>query len=195
MEAIEILEFITPVINHGYGDGSGSGSGYGYGSGSGYGLKRLNNKNVYRIDGVETIITSVRKNVAKGFIVKRDLTLVPCFVVKQGEHFAHGKSLRKAMDDLREKLFEDMSQEERIDLFIEEFELDKKYPAMKYFDWHNKLTGSCDMGRRAFASDNDIDLESDTYSVKEFIEKTKNDYGGSVIKALENRLKNCKNYF
>ena len=69
----------------GYGDGSGDGSGYGdgygYGYGSGYGIKRINGEDVYIIGGVQTIIKSLRGNVAKGFILNSDCSLEPCYVV------------------------------------------------------------------------------------------------------------------
>jgi hypothetical protein len=62
--------------------------------------------------------------------------------------------------------------------------LTDKYSAMEFFNWHNRLTGSCEMGRKSFAKNNDIDLENDKFTVFEFIEKTKNDYGRDVIRQL-----------
>ena len=189
----------------GYGYGSGSGSGYGYGDGYGYGygygsgsgsgsgygdgVKIFNGQEVYAIDGVQTIITNVRGNVAKGFILNGDLTLTPCFVVKAQRCFAHGETLREAQEALEDKLFEDMDTDEKIRLFIDKFSLDKEYPAKDFYDWHNKLTGSCEMGRKAFARDHDIDIENDVMTVTEFINLTKNSFGGSVIKQLAEELK------
>ena len=106
---------------YGYGYGSGSGSGYGdgsgygsgYGDGSGYGIKSFNGEPVHRIDGVNTLIRSVRGNTAHGAIVNKDLTLTPCYIVKQDGVFAHGETLREAMEDLRDKLFEDMPEDDR----------------------------------------------------------------------------------
>lgn len=69
----------------GYGYGNGDGAGYGYG-----GIKELNGDNVHLIDGIQTIIKSVRGNIAQGFILKNDLTLQPCYIVKEQNYFAHG---------------------------------------------------------------------------------------------------------
>ena len=59
---------------------------------------------------------------------------------------------------------------------------------MKFFEWHNKLTGSCEMGRKSFAKNHDIDLNKDEFTVEEFIELTKNDFGRKVIEQLAERL-------
>ena len=102
--------------------------------------------------------------------------------------FAHGENLKTAQEALEEKLFADMNVEEKIDKFIEKFKLNIKYPAKDFYDWHNKLTGSCEMGRKAFAKDHDIDIDNDKMTVEEFIKLTKNSFGGSVIKQLAENL-------
>jgi hypothetical protein len=171
---------------YGSGDGYGSGYGYGYGDGDGSGIKSFNSEPVYTIDDVPTILRHVRGNVAHGVILNRDLTTTNCYVVKQDNIFAHGETLAKAMDALRDKLFEDMPAEERIAEFLKETEDGRAYPAQYFYDWHHRLTGSCDMGRRQFASDHGIDVDSDTMTLREFLALTKDAYGGSVIrKALE----------
>ena len=178
----------------GYGSGSGSGDGsgygYGYGSGSGYGygyggLAEIDGHKVYLVDGVATIFTSIHSNVAKGFILQSDLTMTPCYIVKNGSTFAHGDDLHKAMAALRDKMFEDMPEEERIAEFIKEHpDKDKAYPNQDLFDWHNRLTGSCMAGRNAFVKDRGLSLDGET-TVIAFIELTRNAYGGDTIKALE----------
>ena len=178
---------------YGSGDGNGSGSGYGNGSGSGYGdgsgdgtyIKSINGNTVYRVDNVPTLIDHVHGNIARGRILLSDLTLSPCYVVKSGNLFAHGETLREAMQALNEKLFEDMPVEERIKAFIKAFPSDGKYPVKAFFDWHNRLTGSCEMGRKAFARDHGIDIENGEMTVDEFIRLTRNAYGGEVIRELE----------
>ena len=42
------------------------------------------------------------------------------------------------------------------------------------------------MGRKAFVSRHDLDLDK-LYSVQEFIDLTEDDYGGEVIKKLKER--------
>ena len=172
----------------GYGSGDGSGYGYGSGDGSGYGIKRFHGETVYRIDGVNTLIRSVRGNTAHGAIVNNDLTATPCYIVKQDNIFAHGKTLREAMEALRDKLFEDMPEDERIDTFLRETDREKAYPTQYFYDWHHRLTGSCDMGRKQFARDHGVDLEHGMMTLMEFLELTKDAYGGDVIRKVIDRM-------
>ena len=175
-------------VSSGYGSGYGSGSGSGDGSGDGDGVHVFDGKNVYQIDGTPTLIQSIRGNVAHGAILNGDLTLTPCYVAKQDNLFAHGETLREAMEALRDKLFEDMPEEERIDTFLSETVSGKKYPNQHFYEWHHRLTGSCDMGRKAFAKDHGIDVENGTMTLEEFLELTKDAYGGDVIRKTAKRL-------
>ena len=144
---------------------------------------------MYLVDGVATIFTSIKGNVAKGFILQSDLTMTHCYIVKNGSTFAHGEDLHKAMAALRDKMFEDMPEEERIAEFIKEHpDKDKAYPNQDLFEWHNKLTGSCMAGRTAFVKDRGLTLDGET-TVTAFIELTRNAYGGDTIKALEKAYK------
>ena len=172
----------------GYGSGSGDGSGDGYGDGYGSGIKSFNGEPVYRIDGVNTLIHSVRGNTAHGAILNADLTLTPCYIVKQDNVFAHGETLREAMEALRDKLFEDMPEDERIAMFLRETDCGKTYPTQYFYDWHHRLTGSCDMGRKQFAYDHGVDLEHGMMTLAEFLELTKDAYGGDVIRKVISRL-------
>ncbi len=116
-------------------------------------------------------------------MVGSDLTLSPCYIVKNGDTFAHGKTLQKATEALQDKLFEDMPEEERIAAFIEAHDYSGTYHVSDLYDWHHRLTGSCEMGRQQFAKDHGIDLNG-KMSIKEFIRLTKNAYGGEIIKKL-----------
>jgi hypothetical protein len=179
----------------GYGDGDGGGYGYGDGDGGGYGygdgsdIKTINGIYTTMIDTILTAITNIRGNIVKGFIVNDDLTLEPCYVVKQDNLFSHGKTIKSAMAGLRDKLFEDMSEEERIDMFWKEHNLEAKYPASDFYEWHHRLTGSCEIGRQSFCKDHNIDLTKDKFTVKQFVELCKYDYGGEVISKLLRRNK------
>ena len=185
---------------YGYGSGSGSGEGYGSGSGSGegsdygygygyygYGIKRINGMKVYRIDGLLTVITRVKLALAKGFILNSDLTLTPCYIAKGDGYFAHGKTVKEAEKALQEKNFENMDTEEAIGRFLCTFKKDEKYKGQDFFLWHHYLTGSCEMGRRAFVRDRGLDLEA-YYTVEEFLELCKDSYGGDIIKQLQERV-------
>ena len=170
---------------YGFGDGDGYGSGDGYGDGYGYGLKSLNGQPVDMIDNVPTILTRIIGNAAKGFIVRADFSLAPTFVCKQGNTFSHGETLHKAREALLEKLFDDMPTEERIEAFCAEFKPGVKRPAMDFFSWHHRLTGSCEQGRREFARQHDVDIKSDELMPEEFFALTRDSYGSSIIKQTE----------
>lgn len=194
MEALEdkIKKFLAIDIGYGYGYGSGDGygSGYGYGDGDGYGsgygdrVKEVSGSVVYIIDNTPTIITSVRANVAQGFILQSDLQTIPCYIVKENNKFAHGDTLRDAFMSLHEKLYDDSSEEERIEAFVKKFpSYDTKYDNKDLFAYHHVLTGSCRMGRESFVNSKGLSLDGKT-SVREFVELTKNAYGGDVIRKL-----------
>lgn len=168
----------------GSGDGDGSGSGYGSSYDSGYDIKSFCGEEVHYIDGLPTIIRALRGNVARGLMIGEDLTTSVCYVVKQDNVFAHGATLKKAVAALRGKLFLNMPEENRIEAFMAEHQPGVKYPAADLYDWHHKLTGSCEAGRQQFAKDRGIDIDHDMLTVEEFIELTRDAYGGDVIRKL-----------
>lgn len=192
METLEdrIKAFLSVSYGYGYGsgygsgDGSGSGYGYGYGSGDGDGIKELNGDKVYVIDDVQTIIKSVHDNIAQGFILNNDLTLQPCYIVKEQNKFAHGDTLHDAFMALQEKLYDGSTEEERIEAFREKFpDYDTPYPNRDLFAYHHVLTGSCRMGRESFCKDKGISL-NDSTTVRHFVLLTKNSYGSATIRKL-----------
>lgn len=173
--------------------GYGSGYGYGYGSGSSYGydicndpsadLLKFNEFDIYSIDGVPTIITNIKNNFAKGAIVNKDFTLTPCYIVKGHNLFAHGETLKKALEDLQDKIFDELDVDERIKEFNKIFKPNQKYKGHEFYKWHTLLTGSCELGKKAFIKNNNINLD-DEFTVKEFIDICKNTYGGEIISRL-----------
>ena len=170
---------------YGYGDGNGDGNGDGYGYGSGYGVKSINGNPIYVVDNIPTIITNVKGNIAKGFILDSDLSLTPCFIVKENNQFSHGNTLHEAFESLQEKLYDDSTEEERIFKFKEHFsDFSKKYSAKDLFIWHHILTGSCKFGREIFCKDRNIDINKDEFTIYEFIDLTKDSYMGEIIKKL-----------
>ena len=178
----------------GYGDGDGSGSGFGFGYGDGdgfgfgygYGIKTFNGDKVYIIDDIPTIIKHVHDNVAKGYILNDDFTLTETFVVKENGKFAHGETLHEAFASLQEKLYDDSTEEERLEAFKKHFpDFTKKVSAKELFHWHHVLTGSCKQGRLAFCINKGIDIDKDAYTVHEFIELTQDSYGGDIIRKLK----------
>ena len=93
------------------------------------------------------------------------------------------------MSALREKLFDDMPEEERINAFLAEHKPGVEYPCRDLYEWHHRLTGSCEMGRKRFAKNHGIDIDRDKMTVKRFIELTKDEYGGEIIRKVEDRIK------
>lgn len=197
----------------GYGSGSGCGSGRGFGSGSGYicgdgdgngngfgsddgcgngfesrrGVKELNGENVHLVDGIQAIIKSVHGNIAQGFILNSDLTLQPCYIVKEQNKFAHGYTLHDAFTSLQEKLerlYDESTEEERIEAFVKNFpDYDTPYSNRDLFDYHHVLTCSCRMGRESFCKDKGINLDGST-TVRDFVSLTKDSYGSETIRRL-----------
>ena len=210
MDVLKIKKFLSVGNGYGYGDGDGNGNGdgygygdgdgYGYGNGNGYGdgngygngngygygIKNINGYNVYNVDSTPTIFTHIHGNVAKGYILERNVIFNPCYIVKGNGYFAHGKTLQKAQNALEEKIIDEMDVEEKIKLFKEKFsDVNKKYAVKDFYQWHHILTGSCEMGRKSFAKNHNIDIDNDIMTVKEFIKLTENAYCGDVIRELK----------
>lgn len=173
----------------GYADGSGFGRGSadGFADGSGYGsgIKSVCGKEIHDIDGVPTIITSIKGNVARGFIFRNNFVLEKTYVAKSGNYFAHGKTIKEALKEASGKYYANCNYKETIENFIGKFKKEEKYKAGEFFEWHFYLTGSCTQGRKMFMQERGIDFE-DMYTVDEFIEITTNGYGGEIIEELKN---------
>lgn len=181
MEALEkqIAEFLKV----------GSGSGYGCGGyGDGNGVKSFNNHKVYKIDSLDTIIYSVKGNIAKGAILCDDLTLEECYIAKVDNYFGHGNTAHEAYAAAESKALENEPIEKRIERFVIKYpDFDKKIPAQELFEWHHILTGSCEFGRVQFANEHNIDVKTDSFTTREFVKLTGNAYGGVNIKLLAKR--------
>ena len=88
------------------------------------------------VDGIATTISRIHGNTANGTIVNNDLTETPCYIVKEGKYFAHGKTLAEANASLQDKLFDEMPAEKRIAAFWECHKKGVKYPNKDFFEWH-----------------------------------------------------------
>lgn len=189
--------------NDGYGFGSGNSSGPGFGEGSGFGygdisayssvrggIKVLNGNIVDYIDNIPTIITQVHGNIACGYIVQNFPTFESCFIAKVDNFFAHGKTLKEAVANAKAKRMRKIPIEEQIEKFIKVLgPLNSEHTGKEFYDWHHVLTGSCEMGRDEFCKIHNIDLTK-KYTVKYFLDITKNTYGGDVIKLIRESYKN-----
>lgn len=190
MDDAKVKEWLEKRSWSGYGDGSGYGSGSvsGYGYGSRYGVSSYCGSSVYTVDNVNTIFYRIIGNLAKCAILNQDLTLTPCYVVRDGNGlFAHGETPKEAQDALTEKMLENLDTDKDIEMMLSELSLTEQYPASVFYKWHHILTGSCEMGRKSFMRNHGIGMD-DMYTVSEFVDITGNDYGGDIIKRLADRI-------
>ena len=187
----------------GYGDGSGSGSGYGdgygYGNGdgdgygdgdgdgSGYGsgITEINHMKVWDVDNIPTIITNIHGNIAEGYTLQRNVILVPCYIAKVGDFFAHGTTAHQALQDAQEKYEANKPLSERIADTVAKYPtLDTVVSHAELYALHHTLTGSCRFGRDEFAANHGLDPEQGEMTMRQFINLTMDAYGGEAIKEL-----------
>ena len=76
-----------------------------------------------------------------------------------------------------------MLEEERIQAFVESHDANVKYDTEDLYNWHHRLTGSCEAGRNAWIANNNIDM-SQPLTPLEFCKLCKDAYGGDVIKKV-----------
>ena len=144
---------------------------------------KYHNREYIKADGIFQRVIKRKGNVYQvQNIGAEDITYL---VTDGNDVWAHGTTLHDAHTALQAKLLQNKPIAERIADFKAEFESGKKYPASEFFKWHHILTGSCEFGRREFCRQHNIDLDNDTYTVEEFIELTKNAYGGEIIKQIK----------
>ena len=157
-------------------------------------ISEFEGQRVDYIDGIPTIITSLKGNLAKGFILRSDLTKEATFVAKDKNHFAHGVTARQAVEDVQKKAMADLNIKERIDMFIAKFPTwEKLYKNEAFFDWHGILTGSCEQGRASFARQNNIDMEKES-TLEEFFNAVADQYGSEIIKETKEKYNDARNY-
>ena len=167
----------------GYGNGDGTGSGSGYGSG--YGISEINGMKVWKVDGIPTIITNIHGNIAEGYTLQRNVILVPCYIVKVGNFFAHGTTVHQALLDAQEKYETNKPLSERIADTVAKYPtLDTVVSHTELYALHHTLTGSCRFGRDEFAANHGLDPEQGEMTMRQFINLTMDAYGGDAIKEL-----------
>lgn len=87
------------------------------------------------------------------------------------------------------KLIDGYDLDERIDAFIACHNLTDKYPARELSRWHLILTRSCPIGRQMFARKVHVNVDTEMFTVPEFFEFCKDQWGHEVIEKLEIRMK------
>ena len=160
-------------------DGSGDGSGYGRGDG----IQVFDGHKVYVIDGIPTCIEQVHGNYAVGFVFPY-FSKKKCYIARVDNSFAHGATLRQAVEDATDKALRAKPLEERIaDTVKAHPDPNEIIPNAELFKLHNVLTGSCEFGRRQFCDQHGVSLD-DAMTMCRFMELTVNAYGGETIRQL-----------
>ena len=151
------------------------------------GLNTFLSKRVYYIDNIPCHIYSIHNNIAKvGVIDIQDMSIDDCYIAKYENCFYHAKTMREAIIGAQKKYLSTIDVEKRIKMFKEKFNSkNKKYPAKDFYEWHTMLTGSCTYGKNQFVENERIDLKKDKFTVNQFIELTKNQYGSDIIQKLK----------
>lgn len=140
---------------------------------------------IYHIDNTQTIITSVKGNMAKGYTIRGNTQLVPCYIAKVGNFFAHGKTSHEALQAAQEKYDEDAPLPDRISDTIRKYPtLDTLVPHQELFSLHHILTGSCKFGREEFCKSKGLDPTKGEMTMRDFILLTKDAFGSQAIHIL-----------
>lgn len=132
------------------------------------------------IDGIMCEVLAEKGQLAKvklwpdGFV---------CYVAEYNGVIAHGRDPHNAFQNAENKYYARRSVESRIADCIKLCkEKSGKLPGKEWFKQHGYLTGSCEIGRRQFLKTHpEIDLEKE-YTVAEFVDTTKDEYSGDIIK-------------
>lgn len=179
---------------YGYGDesgiGSGIGIGFGSGDGSGFGfgsrikIKQFKGRKVYYVDGIPCIFKSVHENYASVEVIDvNSFELKKAFLGKFENCFAHGETIREAIEDARSKYYQSLDFDEVKEKLLAEFKEKGKLTVKELYNWHGILTGSCRFGRTQFQTEHNL-KDDDLLTLEEFVELTKNAFGGDRILCL-----------
>lgn len=177
----------------GSGDGSGNGSGYGFGSGDGDGsgdgsginIKSYKGNKVYYVDDIPCIFKSVHENFASVEVIDiNSFELKKAFIGKFENCFAHGETIKEAIEDARSKYYQSLNFDEVKEKLLAEFKEKGKLTVKELYNWHGILTGSCRFGRTQFQTEHNL-KDDDLLTLEEFIELTKNAFGGKKIVNLK----------
>jgi hypothetical protein len=120
-------------------------------------------------DGILQRIVSKKKTTALTVYKTKHLVLDDVnYVVFNGEHFSHGKTLKQAKDDLMFKLTKrDLSEFKKLNV-------NKKLKLSELISIYRNVTGACETGVKSFVKS--IDAKS-SYTIKEVFKLTKGQYG------------------
>ena len=122
------------------------------------------------IDGIISVIVNRHKNVLKvKNLGDEDIT----FIVKDGEMYAHGATIKEAKESLLYKI------SNRDTSKYNNFTLDTKLTKKQAIEMYRVITGACESGTRYFIEHNKIPRN---LTVAKVIEITENQYGNNKLK-------------
>ena len=169
----------------GIGNGYGSGYGSGYGDGDGIKIKQFKGNKVYYIDDIPCIFKSIHENYASVEVIDVDsFELKKAFIGKFENCFAHGETIRDAIEDARSKYYQSLDFDEVKEKLLAEFKEKGKLTVKELYNWHGIITGSCRFGRSQFQKEHNL-KDDDLLTLEQFIELTKNAFGGDKIRNLK----------
>ena len=168
----------------GNGNGNGFGSGFGNGNGNGCRIKQFKGNKVYYVDNIPCVFESVHENfTAVEVIDVNSFELKKAFIGKFENCFAHGETIRDAIEDARSKYYQSLDFDEAKEKLLAEFKEKGKLTVKELYNWHGILTGSCRFGRTQFQTEHNL-KDDDLLTLEEFVELTKNAFGGDRILCL-----------
>ena len=185
MEA-EIIEKFLIGYGDGYGDGDGDsyGNGYGDGSGENISIQTFKGNKVYTIDDIPCYFVKVHDSYAEvRTIDKNSFEETRAFIGKYNGYFAHGNTIREAIEDAMKKCFSNLDFDEVKNKLLAEFKEKGKLTIRELYQWHGILTGSCRFGRSEFQKSHNL-KDDDKLSLEEFVNLTKDAFNGDKIEAL-----------
>ena len=135
-----------------------------------YILQDKNFKECVVIDGIISVVVNRHKNVLKvKNLGDEDIT----FIVKDGEIYSHGATIKEARESLIYKI------SNRDTSHYDNYTLDTKLTKKQAIEMYRVITGACEAGTRYFVEHNKIPRN---LTVAKVIEITENQYGNNKLK-------------
>ena len=133
-----------------------------------------------KADGIFSVIDSHHGNVYK--VHKLGQEDKPFYLITDGDnHWAHGKTLAEARDDLLYKISDRDTSE------YEKLSLDDTLSYEEAIVAYRTITGACSAGTRDFIENRLPSPHKDKYTIREIIKLTKNEYGGKKFAKFFNK--------
>lgn len=155
--------------------------------GSFYHLKdeivHINHPSGHEFLHVDGIISEVIEKKGNVYHVKNGVNEPITYVVTDGSnHWAHGKTLDEAKQDLLYKISDrDKSQ-------YKDLTLDSELPYYEAIACYRVITGACRMGTQDYLEHRLPKPHKEKYSIKDIIELTQNEYGGNTFREFFKKI-------